>query len=200
MTEPKRDWRKIKYYPVSIEKLQQASMREAAYLIAPVNIGEDYEYFDEVKHLLEIPAKIFDAQRPRKSIEELKQELDEKFEELIEQYKRNSYASTLTTERNYDWNFDRIIGNFEYARENGYFPKVTFISSGTLDYSKLSVNAGSNISSPCFMVKHGSSHQGYYTIGDDGYYRFYMEKKPNAFFRFFVYKLMGFRWVDGVLK
>ena len=200
MTEPKRDWRKIKYYPVSIEKLQQASMREAAYLIAPVNIGEDYEYFDEVKHLLEIPAKIFDAQRPRKSIEELKQELDEKFEELIEQYKRNSYASTLTTERNYDWNFDRIIENFEYARENGYFPKVTFISSGTLDYSKLSVNAGSNISSPCFMVKHGSSHQGYYTIGDDGYYKFYMEKKPNAFFRFFVYKLMGFRWVDDVLK
>jgi basic membrane lipoprotein Med (substrate-binding protein (PBP1-ABC) superfamily) len=200
MTEPKREWRKIKYYPVSIEKLQQASMREAAYLIAPVNIGEDYEYFDEVKHLLEIPAKIFDAQRPRKSIEELKQELDEKFEKLIEQYKRNSYASTLTTQSNYDWNFDRIIENFEYARENGYFPKVTFISSGTLDYSKLSVNAGSNISSPCFMVKHGSSHQGYYTIGDDGYYRFYMEKKPNAFFRFFVYKLMGFRWVDGVLK
>ena len=196
MTEPKRDWRKIKYYPVSIEKLQQASMREAAYLIAPVNIGEDYEYFDEVKHLLEIPAKIFDAQRPRKSIEELKQELDEKFEELIEQYKRNSYASTLTTERNYDWNFDRIIGNFEYARENGYFPKVTFISSGTLDYSKLSVNSEVKFSSPCFMVKHGSSHQGYYTIGDDGYYRFYMEKKPNIVFRWFVYKLMGFRWVD----
>ena len=199
MTEPKRDWRKIKYYPVSIEKLQQASMREAAYLIAPVNIGEDYEYFDEVKHLLEIPAKIFDAQRPRKSIEELKQELDEKFEKLIEQYKRNSYASTLTTERNYDWNFDRIIENFEYARENGSFPKVTFISSGTLDYSKLSVNSEVKFSSPCFMVKHGSSHQGYYTIGDDGYYKFYMEKKPNAFFRFFVYKLMGFRWVDEVL-
>ena len=31
MTEPKRDWRKIKYYPVSIEKLQQASMRENAF-------------------------------------------------------------------------------------------------------------------------------------------------------------------------
>jgi hypothetical protein len=196
MTEPKRDWRKIKYYPVSIEKLQQASMREAAYLIAPVNIGEDYEYFDEVKHLLEIPAKIFDAQRPRKSIEELKQELDEKFEKLIEQYKRNSYASTLTTERNYDWNFDRIVENFEYARENGSFPKVTFISSGTLDYSKLSVNSEVKFSSPSFVVKHGSSHQGYYTIGDDGYYKFYMEKKPNAFFRFFVYKLMGFRWID----
>ena len=197
MTEPKRDWRKIKYYPVSIEKLQQASMREAAYLIAPVNIGEDYEYFDEVKHLLEIPAKIFDAQRPRKSIEELKQELDEKFEKLIEQYKRNSYSSKICAESKYEREFDKIFDNFEYAKTQGYFPQVTFISSGTLDYSKLSVNAGSNISSPCFMVKHGNSHQGYYTIGDDGYYKFYMEKKPNAFFRFFVYKLMGFRWVDG---
>jgi basic membrane lipoprotein Med (substrate-binding protein (PBP1-ABC) superfamily) len=199
MTEPKRDWRKIKYYPVSIEKLQQASMREAAYLIAPVNIGEDYEYFDEVKHLLEIPAKIFDAQRPRKSIEELKQELDEKFEKLIEQYKRNSYSSKICAESKYEREFDKIFDNFEYAKTQGYFPKVTFISSGTLDYSNLSVNIGSNISSPCFMVKHGSSHQGYYTIGDDEYYRFYMEKKPNAFFRFFVYKLMGFRWVDEVL-
>ena len=43
MTEPKRDWTKIKYYPVSIKKLQNATMREAAYLIAPVNIGEDYD-------------------------------------------------------------------------------------------------------------------------------------------------------------
>ena len=189
MTEPKRDWRKIKYYPVSMEKLEQASMKEAAYLIAPMNIGEDYEYYDKVKHLLIIPEE-------PKSLEEISQELDEKFEKLIEQYKRNSYASTLTTERNYDWNFDRIVENFEYAKTQGYFPKVTFISSGTLDYSNLSVNIGSNISSPCFMVKHGSSHQGYYTIGDDGYYKFYMEKKPNAFFRFFVYKLMGFRWVD----
>ena len=189
MTEPKRDWRKIKYYPVSMEKLEQASIKEAAYLIAPMNIGEDYEYYDKVKHLLIIP------EQP-KTLEEISQELDEKFEKLIEQYKRNSYASTLTTQSNYDWNFDRIVENFEYARENGNFPKVTFISSGTLDYSKLSVNIGSNISSPCFMVKHGSSHQGYYTIGDDGYYRFYMEKKPNVVFRWFVYKLMGFRWVD----
>ena len=199
MTEPKRDWRKIKYYPVSIEKLQQASMREAAYLIAPVNIGEDYEYFDEVKHLLEIPAKIFDAQRPRKSIEELKQELDEKFEKLIEQYKRNSYSSKICAESKYEREFDKIFDNFEYAKTQGYFPQVTFISSGTLDYSKLSVNSEVKFSSPCFMVKHGSSHQGYYTIGDDEYYRFYMEKKPNVVFRWFVYKLMGFRWVDEVL-
>ena len=187
MTEPKRDWRKIKYYPVSMEKLEQASIKEAAYLIAPMNIGEDYEYYDKVKHLLIIP-------EPHKSLEEISQELDEKFEKLIEQTKRNFNASKLTGERNYEREFDNIIENFEYAKEHGRF-KETY----TLDWSNLSVNAGSNISSPCFMVKHGSSHQGYYTIGDDGYYKFYMEKKPNAFFRFFVYKLMGFRWIDEVL-
>ena len=189
MTEPKRDWRKIKYYPVSMEKLEQASIKEAAYLIAPMNIGEDYEYYDKVKHLLIIPEE-------PKSLDEISQELDEKFEKLIVGTKAKFECSGDFAERNYDWNFGRIIGNFEYARENGSFPKVTFISSGTLDYSKLSVNIGSNISSPCFMVKHGSSHQGYYTIGDDGYYRFYIEKKPNIVFRWFVYKLMGFRWVD----
>ena len=43
------EWKKVNYYPVSIEKLQRASMREAAYLIGSVNIGEDYEYFDVIE-------------------------------------------------------------------------------------------------------------------------------------------------------
>jgi hypothetical protein len=179
-------------YKLNPEKLVGAPQNVLPYILGCFYFKEEYEYFDVIKDYLDIP-------EPHKTLDEISQELDEKFEKLIEQYKRNSYASTLTTERNYDWNFDRIIGNFEYAKTQGYFPQVTFISSGALDYSKLSVNSEVKFSSPCFMVKHGSSHQGYYTIGDDGYYRFYMEKKPNAFFRFFVYKLMGFRWVDEVL-
>jgi hypothetical protein len=179
-------------YKLNPEKLKGASQSVLPYILGCFYFKEEYEYFDVVKDYLDIP-------EPHKSLDEISQELDEKFEKLIEQTKRNFYASKLTGERNYEWNFNRIIEKFEYARENGSFPKVTFISSGTLDYSKLSVNSEVKFSSPCFMVKHGSSHQGYYTIGDDGYYRFYMEKKPNAFFRFFVYKLMGFRWVDEVL-
>jgi len=179
-------------YKLNPEKLVGAPQIILPYFVGAFYYTEDYEYFDKIKPYLDIPEK-------PKTLEEISQELDEKFEKLIEQYKRNSYASTLTTERNYDWNFDKIIGNFEYARENGNFPiKYTF--SGTLDYSKLSVNIGSNISSPCFMVKHGSNHQGYYTIGDDGYYRFYVEKKPNIVFRWFVYKLMGFQWIDEEIK
>ena len=176
-------------YKLNPEKLVGAPQNVLPYILGCFYFKEEYEYFDVIKDYLDIPEE-------PKTLEEISQELDEKFEKLIEQYKRNSYASKLTGERNYDWNFGRIIGNFEYARENGSFPQVTFISSGTLDYSKLLVTGGGEFSSPCFMVKHGSSHQGYYTIGDDGYYKFYMDKKPNAFFRFFVYKLMGFRWVD----
>jgi hypothetical protein len=176
-------------YKLNPEKLVGAPQNVLPYILGCFYFKEEYEYFDIVKPYLDIP-------EPHKTLDEISKELDEKFEKLIEQTKRNFYASKLTGERNYDWNFGRIFDNFEYAKTQGYFPKVTFISSGTLDYSKLSVNAGSNISSPCFMVKHGSSHQGYYTIGDDGYYRFYMEKKPNVIFRFFVKKCMGFRWID----
>jgi len=179
-------------YKLNPEKLVGAPQNVLPYILGCFYFKEEYEYYDIVKPYLDIP-------EPHKTLDEISQELDEKFEKLIEQTKRNFYASKLTGQFNYELNFNRIIEKFEYARENGSFPKVTFISSGTLDYSKLSVNAGSNISSPCFMVKHGSSHQGYYTIGDDGYYRFYLEKKPNMIFRWFVYKLMGFRWIDEVL-
>jgi hypothetical protein len=175
-------------YKLNPKKLKRAPQSVLPYILGCFYFTEEYEYFDVIKDYLDIP-------EPKKSLEEISQELDEKFEKLIEQYKRNSYASTLTTERNYDWNFDRIIENFEYARKNGSFP-IKYTLSGTLDYSKLSVTGGGKFSSPCFMVKHGSSHQGYYTIGDDGYYRFYVEKKPNVVFRWFVYKLMGFQWID----
>jgi hypothetical protein len=189
MTEPTLKINQPNWYKVDVEKLHHQRLEDVAYLFATMNVSEDYEHFDKVKKFLIIPEK-------PKTLEEIKQELDEKFEELLVKTKRKFAVSKESAEYHHNRNFDRIVGNFEYAKTHGYFPKVTFISSGTLDYSNLSVTGGGNISSPCFMVKHGSSHQGYYTIGDDGYYKFYMEKKPNMIFRWFVYKLMGFRWVD----
>ena len=190
MTEPKRDWRKIKYYPVSMKKLERASMREAAYFIAPMNIGEDYEYFDKVKHLLIIPEK-------PKTLEEISQELDEKFEKLIEQYKRNSYASTLTTESNYDWNFDRIIDKFAYAKEHGRFPQPIKWGLGTglsaLDGSYLiSGGSGGNVVSWSTEFNLKSNSVGYYSIDRD--IKFNMTKKPNFVVRFCMDKLLGFKW------
>ena len=182
------------WYDVDADKLTSAKDIAELLTALEMRVSQTCENFDKVKKFLIIPEK-------PKTLEEISQELDEKFEKLIEQYKRNSYASTLTTERNYDWNFDRIIENFEYARENGSFP-IKYTLSGALDGSYLVSNGsgGVKFSSPSFVVKHGSSHQGYYTIGDDGYYRFYVEKKPNVVFRWFVYKLMGFQWIDEEIK
>ena len=175
------EWKKVNYYPVSIEKLQRASMREAAYLIAPMNIGEDYEYFDEVKHLLIIPEK-------PKSIEELSQELNEKIDKLITKTKNNFYASKTFAESRYEKKIDKIFDDFEYARKNGRFP-LKF----TLDYSKF-ITTGSDITYN-LEIKSGGEEVGYYTTGN-GYLRFLMDKKPNFIVRFCMNKLLNFRWVD----
>ena len=197
MTEqPKRDWRKIKYYPVSMEKLEQASMKEVAYLIAPMNIGEDYEYYDKVKHLLIIP-------EPHKSLEEISQELDEKFEKLIEQYKRNSYASKLTAERNYENKFDKIFDNFAYAKEHGSFPqKVKWVMGTGLsaDGAYLVSNGGGAEWVSNYVIKQGKNHKGYYTFGNRRYFKYYMPDKPTGIVRFFMKVCLGFFWIDEVLK
>ena len=182
MTEPKRDWRKIKYYPVSMKKLEQASMREAAYLIAPMNIGEDYEYFDKVKHLLDIP-------EPRKSLEEIKQELDEKFENLIErthlQYRIGH--DWLYKKKRYEEFCKRQDADFEYARENGFFPvKLKFVSN-----TELSVN--NPVTS--FEIRCGTNNAGYYTIGA-GIVRYYMNEKPNWLVRNCAKIFFDFTWKD----
>jgi hypothetical protein len=199
MTEqPKRDWRKIKYYPVSMEKLEQASMREAAYLIAPMNIGEDYEYFDKVKHLLDIP-------EPRKSLEEIKQELDEKFEKLIErthlQY-RIGHDWTYTLRR-YNQFCKRQDDAFEYAKKNGFFPQyLSFttsgnatIGNGVVPNSYLAVSGSLNNPVTSFEIRCGTNNAGYYTIGA-GNVRYYMNKKPNWLVRNCAKIFFDFTWKD----
>jgi hypothetical protein len=103
-------------YKLNPEKLKGASQNVLPYILGCFYFKEEYEYFDIVKPYLDIP-------EPHKTLDEISQELDEKFEKLIEQTKRNFNASKLTGERNYEREFDTIIGNFEYARENGSFPK-----------------------------------------------------------------------------
>jgi hypothetical protein len=177
------------WYDVDSTKLTSAKDIAELLTALEMRVSPTCKKFDKVKKFLIIPEE-------PKGIEYYQKELDEKFEKLIEQYKRNSYSSKICAESKYERAFDRIFDNFEYAKEYGYFKKIY-----TLDGSYLvsDGNGGVKFSSPSFVVKHGSNHQGYYTIGDDGYYRFYVEKKPNVVFRWFVYKLMGFQWIDEVL-
>jgi len=167
-------------------KLNPNKLKGAPQIILPYFVGafyytEDYEYFDVIKNYLDIPEK-------PKTLEEISQELDEKFEKLIERTKNSFYKSKYIAETLYDTKFNRIIENFEYAKEHGQFPPKL-----TLDYSNLIVT-GSNITSS-FVIKEGGKEVGYYTFGN-GYLKYCMNKKPSAIVRFFMNKLLGFRWVD----
>lgn len=189
MTKPKRDWTKIRYYPVSLEKLQQASMKEVAILLLPMNISEDYEYFDEVKHLLDIPEK-------PKTLDEISQELDEKFDALIKTTKKKFEYSKVVAEKRYKYEFDKIFENFEYAKKNGNFPiKLNLAYDGKLCSGITSPTSKLYVESS-LVIKQGNKHEGYYTNGNRKYLKYYMPDKPNVIVRFFMKNLLGFFWVD----
>lgn len=157
------------------------------------SMDEDNPIYEVAKEYFTIPyvAPKLEFSAPRKSIEEITQEFDEKIDKLIEQTKRNFYASKLTAERNYEYKFDRIIDDFEYAKEHGSFPLTQTL---TLDYSKFVVT-GSSVESS-FVIKQGKKHEGYYTNGNRKYLRYYMPDKPNPIVRFFMKTCLGFYWVD----
>jgi len=174
-----------KWYDVDTAKLTSIKDVEAVFSAIGLRVSETNENFDKVKHLLIIPEK-------PKTLDEITQEFDEKIDNLIEKTKRNFYASKLTAERNYEYKFDRINDNFEYAKEHGEFrPKLK------LSYTATGLSAGSYETS--FVIKQGNKHEGYYTIGNQRYLRYYMHYKPNRLVRFFMKTCLGFVWVDDAL-
>jgi hypothetical protein len=156
-----------------------ASSSILPYVVGAFYYTEDFEYFDVIKPYLEIPEK-------PKSLEEIQQELDEKIDVLIERTKNSFYKSKYIAETLYDTKFNRIIENFEYAKNHGQFPPK-------LTYSNL-IATGGNITSS-FVIKEGGKEVGYYTFGS-GYFRYYKRDKPNSVVRFCMNKLLDFRWVD----
>jgi hypothetical protein len=166
-------------YKLNPNKLKGAPQSILPYFVGAFYYTEDFEYFDVIKPYLDIP-------EPPKSLEEIQQELDEKIDDLIERTKNSFYKSKYIAETLYDTKFNRIIENFEYAKEHGQFPPK-------LTYSNL-IATGSNITSS-FVIKSGGKEVGFYTFGN-GYLRYYMDKKPTVIVRFFMDKLLGFRWID----
>ena len=176
-------------YKLNPKKLKGAPQYITPYLfLGAFYYTEEFEYFDVIKDYLDIPEK-------PKTMEEIKQELDEKFEKLIEQYKRNSYASILTAERNCENKFDRIFDNFAYAKEHGSFPQPVKWVLGTgisaLDGSYLVSNGSGGVS---FTTQYrvGDGEVGYWSIQPN--IQVYLKKKPNMIVRFFTKFLLNFEW------
>jgi hypothetical protein len=167
-------------YKLNPNKLKEASQSILPFVCGAFYYTEEYEYFDVIKDYLDIP-------EPRKSLEEIYQELDEKFDKLIERTKNNFYKSKYIAETLYDTKFNRIIENFEYAKEHGQFPQKSILTYST--------SLGTNNITSSFIIKQGNKHEGYYTIGN-GYLRFYMPDKPNAITRWFMKNCLSFIWVN----
>ena len=154
----------------------------------PEDPEDENYYLSEYFTILEEPQELTFS-TPRKSIEEIQQEFDEKFDALIKTTKEKFECSNYFAGKRYNEKFDRIIENFEYAREHGHFmPKLT-LGSGI----GLSVGSYAETS---FVIKQGNKHEGYYTIGNQRFLRYYMPDKPNRLIRFCMDKLLGFKWVD----
>jgi hypothetical protein len=166
-------------YKLNPNKLVGASSSILPYVVGAFYYTEDFEYFDVIKPYLEIPEK-------PKSLEEIQQELDEKIDKRIEDVEYKFAQLKCYQEYQYNQKFNRIIENFEYARENGFFPPK-------LTYSNL-IATGSNITSS-FVIRCGTDNAGYYTIGA-GNVRYYMNKKPNWLVRNCAKIFFDFTWKD----
>lgn len=184
-------------YKLNPKKLVGTSSSILPYLIGAFYYNENYEYFDVIKPYLDIPEK-------PKTLEEIKQELDKEFGKIIEQTKRNSYASNLTAERNYEKKFDRIFDNFEYAVKNGFFPRYlslttsgnVSIGNGIVSNSCLNVSGSlNNAITYTFVTKPAAIGVGYYQIIDPNV-RVYRKTKPNRIVRYFSRLLLDFHWKD----
>jgi hypothetical protein len=161
-------------YKLNPKKLKGAPQSILPYVVGAFYYTENFEYF------LDIPEK-------PKTLEEIQQECEEKFDKHIESIKDKFAELKCHQEYLYNQKFNRIIENFEYARKNGKFPEKYILT-----YSdKLGVN---NFTSS-LVIKSGGKEVGFYTFGN-GYLKYFMDKKPTMIVRFFMNKLLGFRWVD----
>ena len=123
---------------------------------------------------------------PRKSIEEIQQELDEKFEELLVKTKRRFAVSKESAEYHYNQKFDNIIDNFEHAKKWGSFPQPIKLVMGT----------GSDfITTNSSFVISNSKKVGYYELVDG--VRMEIAVKPNPVVRFMAKWLLGWKWKDS---
>ena len=152
------------------------------------NATETNEQYELIKEYFTIPnePQELKLELPRKSLEEISQEFDEKIDKQIEDVEYKFAQLKYYQEYQFSKKITRIIEDIEYVRRNGSFP-------AKLDYSKLTATGGNITSS--FVIKEGGKEVGYYTFGN-GYLKYYMNKKPTAIVRFFMNKLLDFRWVD----
>jgi hypothetical protein len=171
-------------YKLNPKKLVGAPQGILPFICGAFYYTEDFEYFDVIKPYLDIP-------EPHKSLEQIQQELDEKFEKLIEKthLEYRIGHNWLYKKKRYEEFCKRQDEDFEYAKEHGQFPLKPKFTIGT------TLSTNSNITHS-FVIKEGGKEVGYYTFGNRKYFKYFMDEKPNFVVRFCMDKLLGFKWID----
>ena len=155
------------------------------------SMSEDNEQYEIAKEYFTIPyvEPKLEFKLPHQSLEEISQECEEKFDKHIESIKDKFAELKCHQEYYYNQRFNRIIENFEYAKEHGQFPlKLTI---GNLDCSTLGVSSAVDWSTE-FRI--GKDEVGYWDIKPN--IKVYLKKKPNRVVRYFTKLLLDFTWKD----
>jgi arginyl-tRNA synthetase len=155
------------------------------------NASEEHEKYELLKEYFTIPnePQEFKFELPRKSLEEIQQECEEKFDKHIESIKHKFAELKCHQEYYYNQRFNRIIEDFEYAKEHGQFP--VRLTTGNLDCSTLGVSSAVDWTTE-FRI--GKDEVGYWDIKPN--IKVYLKKKPNRVVRYFTKLLLDFTWKD----
>ena len=174
------------HYKLDVDKIK--TIEDVKNVFELLDLGfylpEDHKNYKLFKELTIQP------EEPRKSLEEIKQELDKEFEELWVKIKRKSDVSKQIAERNYEDKFVKISYNFQCAVKNGHFPVQRLFG---IAYSNLSVNNAITVTSN-FVSKPNAFGVGYWEI--DPNIQVYRKTKPNRIVRYFSRLLLDFHWKD----
>jgi hypothetical protein len=156
------------------------------------SMSEDNEQYEIAKEYYTIPyehPELTGFKLPRKSLEEISQEFDEKIDKQIEDVEYKFAQLKCHQEYLYNQKFNRIIENFEYAKEHGQFP--VRLTIGNLDCSTLGVSSAVDWTTE-FRI--GKDEVGYWDIKPN--IKVYLKKKPNRIVRYFSKLLLDFTWKD----
>ena len=130
-------------------------------------------------------------ENPRKSLEEIEQELNKKFDELLVKTKKKFDMSRYSAEYRYNQFCKQQEDDFEYAKEHGSFRKKIRVNYSVFKGSEININNA--ICNSNFVINSVSNSAGYYTVGT---IRYYMDKKPNRIVRYFSKLLLNLEWKD----
>ena len=156
------------------------------------NASEENEQYELIKEYFTIPnepQELTGFKLPRKSLEEISQEFDEKIDKQIEDVEYKFAQLKYYQEYQFSKKITRIIEDIEYAKKHGQFPvKLTV---GDLCCSNVGISSTVDWSTE-FRI--GKDEVGYWDIKPN--IKVYLKKKPNRVVRYFTRLLLDFTWKD----